>query len=63
LAVARRKGIIFVALDEPAYPVRLRMIDDPPPLIAWVLLELELAGRPAGGLRWWKHTAIDDCST
>ena len=33
-AAARRKGIAFVALGEPAYPARLRMIDDPPPLIA-----------------------------
>ena len=34
LAAARRKGISFVALGEPDYPVRLRMIDDAPPLIA-----------------------------
>lgn len=34
LAAARRKGISFVALGEPAYPMRLRMIDDSPPLIA-----------------------------
>ncbi len=34
LAAARRRGIVFVALGEPAYPARLRMIDDPPPLIA-----------------------------
>jgi DNA processing protein len=31
---ARRRGVVFVALGEPDYPVRLRMIDDPPPLIA-----------------------------
>jgi DNA processing protein len=34
LAAARREGVAFVALGEPAYPARLRMIDDPPPLIA-----------------------------
>ncbi|MBI4274994.1 MAG: DNA-protecting protein DprA [Rhizobiales bacterium] len=31
---ARRRGAVFVALGEPDYPARLRMIDDPPPLIA-----------------------------
>ena len=32
-AAARRHGISFVALGEPEYPMRLRMIDDPPPII------------------------------
>ena len=34
LAAARRLGISLIALGEPDYPPRLRMIDDPPPLIA-----------------------------
>ena len=34
LAAARRRGVTLVALGEPDYPVRLRMIDDAPPLIA-----------------------------
>ncbi len=34
IVAARRLGIVFVALGEPEYPSRLRMIDDPPPLIA-----------------------------
>ena len=34
LAQARRKNVVFIALGEDEYPQRLRMIDDPPPLIA-----------------------------
>jgi DNA processing protein len=34
LAAARRLGVALVALGEPEYPARLRMIDDPPPLLA-----------------------------
>lgn len=34
LSAARRSGVVYVALGEPDYPVRLRMIDDAPPLIA-----------------------------
>lgn len=34
LDAARALGIKFVALGEPDYPMRLEMIDDPPPLIA-----------------------------
>jgi DNA processing protein len=34
LAASRRLGIAWVALGEPEYPGRLRMIDDPPPLLA-----------------------------
>jgi DNA processing protein len=33
IAAAQRLGAEFVALGEPAYPLRLQMIDDPPPLI------------------------------
>ncbi|MET0444361.1 MAG: DNA-processing protein DprA, partial [Pseudorhodoplanes sp.] len=32
--VARRMGARFIALGEPDYPARLRMIDDAPPLLA-----------------------------
>ena len=34
VAAAQRQGISFIGWNEPSYPVRLRMIDDPPPLIA-----------------------------
>ena len=34
LNAARARGIEFVALGEPDYPARLRVIDDPPPLLA-----------------------------
>ena len=34
LANARRAGVTYVALGEPEYPLRLRMIDDAPPLLA-----------------------------
>jgi DNA processing protein len=34
MQAARRQGIALVALGEPDYPQRLRMIDDAPPLIA-----------------------------
>ena len=30
---SRKQGIALIALGEPDYPARLRMIDDPPPLI------------------------------
>lgn len=33
LRAAERHGVTYVALDEPDYPARLRMIDDAPPLI------------------------------
>jgi len=34
IAAAQKLGAMLVALGEPAYPLRLQMIDDPPPLIA-----------------------------
>lgn len=34
LLASQRLGIAWVALGEPEYPARLRMIDDPPPLLA-----------------------------
>lgn len=34
LLAARRLGITLIALGEPEYPARLRMIDDAPPLVA-----------------------------
>jgi DNA processing protein len=33
LAASRKLGVSLVAIDEPEYPARLRMIDDAPPLI------------------------------
>lgn len=46
LRAAERKGIRFVALGEPDYPARLRMIDDAPPLLA-VHGTAEVLARPA----------------
>jgi DNA processing protein len=34
LQTARAAGVEFFTLDEPEYPARLKMIDDPPPVIA-----------------------------
>lgn len=34
LETARRQDVVYVAVGEPDYPARLRMIDDAPPLIA-----------------------------
>jgi DNA processing protein len=34
IALAHKLGVTFAALGEPAYPLRLQMIDDAPPLIA-----------------------------
>jgi DNA processing protein len=34
LKAARARGVDLIALGEPDYPVRLAMIDDPPPLLA-----------------------------
>lgn len=34
LTAARSAGVEYVTVDEPAYPMRLRMIDDAPPLLA-----------------------------
>ena len=33
IAAAQKRGVTFVAVDEPGYPYRLRMIDDAPPLL------------------------------
>jgi hypothetical protein len=30
---SKKRGVALIALGEPEYPARLRMIDDPPPLI------------------------------
>jgi DNA processing protein len=45
LKAARARGIVFVALGEPDYPLRLQMIDDPPPLLA-VRGKLGILNRP-----------------
>jgi DNA processing protein len=47
---ARSAGASFVALGEPSYPSRLRMIDDAPPPIA-VRGHLAIMDRPMMG-RW-----------
>jgi DNA processing protein len=46
IAAAAARGISFVALGEPDYPMRLQMIDDAPPLIA-VRGELSALAQPA----------------
>jgi DNA processing protein len=45
IKAARSAGVSFVALGEPGYPSRLRMIDDAPPLIA-VRGHLAILDRP-----------------
>jgi len=45
LRAARARGVEFVALGEPDYPVRLQMIDDAPPLLA-VRGQLAVLKRP-----------------
>jgi DNA processing protein len=45
MKAARARGITFLALGEPAYPPRLQMIDDAPPLIA-VRGEIGIMERP-----------------
>ena len=45
MKAARARGIVFVALGEPDYPLRLQMIDDPPPLLA-VRGNLAILNRP-----------------
>lgn len=45
LKAARAHGIDLVALGEPDYPLRLTMIDDPPPLLA-VRGQLAILNRP-----------------
>ena len=45
LKAARARNVEYVALGEPAYPLRLQMIDDAPPLIG-VRGKLDVLGRP-----------------
>jgi DNA processing protein len=49
LAAASRMGVSYVAEDEPEYPVRLREIDDAPPLLA-VRGNLAALARPMVGI-------------
>lgn len=46
---ARRQQAVFVALGEPGYPARLRMIDDAPPLLA-VRGQVEVLNKPVVGI-------------
>jgi DNA processing protein len=43
---AKSRGVAFVALGEPEYPLRLRMIDDAPPLLA-IRGNFEVLARPS----------------
>ncbi len=45
MTAAAARGIVFVALGEPDYPLRLQMIDDAPPLLA-VRGNLAILNRP-----------------
>ncbi|HWP26227.1 MAG TPA: DNA-processing protein DprA [Xanthobacteraceae bacterium] len=69
IVAARRLGVAFVALGEPEYPPRLRMIDDPPPLLA-VRGNLAVLGAPmvalvgarnasAAGIKFAERLAAD----
>jgi DNA processing protein len=49
IAGSRRLGIALVALGEPEYPNRLRMIDDPPPLLG-VRGRVETLAQPMVGV-------------
>ena len=49
IKVAGAAGVRFLALDEPGYPWRLAMIDDPPPLVA-VRGHLAILERPMIGV-------------
>jgi DNA processing protein len=69
LKAARSRGIVFVALEEPDYPLRLQMIDDAPPLLA-VRGEAAALNRPlvaivgsrnasAAGVKFAERLALD----
>lgn len=45
IKAAKAAGIELIALGEPAYPARLQMIDDPPPLLA-VRGKIDVMARP-----------------
>jgi len=49
IKVAGAAGVRFLALDEPGYPWRLAMVDDPPPLVA-VRGHLAILERPMIGV-------------
>jgi len=71
MTAARAQGIDFIALGEPAYPQRLQMIADPPPLLA-VRGRLDVLARPliaivgsrnasAAGIKFAERLAGDLC--
>src|SRR5262245_22378912 len=49
LKAAQVAGVEFLMLDEPEYPARLRMIDDPPPVLA-VRGKIDALARPLIGI-------------
>jgi DNA processing protein len=49
LKAAQAAGVEFLTLDEPDYPARLRMIDDPPPVLA-VRGKIDALARPLIGI-------------
>src|SRR5262245_22640854 len=49
LKAAQLAGVGFLTLDEPEYPARLRMIDDPPPVLA-VRGRIDALARPLIGI-------------
>jgi DNA recombination-mediator protein A/DprA-like N-terminal HHH domain len=49
LKAAQLAGVGFLTIDEPEYPARLRMIDDPPPVLA-VRGRIDALARPLIGI-------------
>jgi DNA processing protein len=49
LKAAQAAGVGFLTIDEPDYPARLRMIDDPPPVLA-VRGRIDALARPLIGI-------------
>jgi DNA recombination-mediator protein A/DprA-like N-terminal HHH domain len=49
LEAAQLAGVGFLTIDEPEYPARLRMIDDPPPVLA-VRGRIDALARPLIGI-------------
>src|SRR5262245_66270918 len=57
LKAAQAAGVEFLTLDEPGYPARLRMIDDPPPVLA-VRGENGALARPLRGMVGLRDGAV-----
>jgi len=60
LAAARKKGIALIAMGEPDYPSRLRMIDDAPPLLA-VQGQVDVLAEPMIGIVGSRNASAGGC--